>query len=106
MPSKTSEHPSSAWTFASPTSKRSSLSSPERHSTTVTSGNGGRNEPARRRRKSLREAHERLPREDNDVLHACVPDHPDPCFRYDLHERGQRELPPLRAGPRPVEIFQ
>ena len=33
---------------------------------------------------------QRLPREDNDVLRACVPDHPDTCFRHDLHGPGQR----------------
>src|SRR4030042_3204608 len=106
MPSRTPGRRCSAWTFASTTSKRSFLSSPARRSAKDPSGERGRNEPARRRRKSLRETYERLPREDNDVLRACVPDNPDTCFRHDLHGPGQRELPPLRAGPRPVEIFR
>ena len=49
---------------------------------------GCRNEPTRHRGKSRREHQELLPREVRDVLHDCVPDHPDPRVRHDFHEPG------------------
>ncbi len=91
----------SAWTFESPTSKRSSLSSPARRFTKARPGERGRNESARHRRKSRREHQELLPREDRNVLHVCVPDTPDTRVRHYFQGPGELKLQPLRAGPRP-----
>ena len=50
-------------------------------------GGKGVDQPASRRRKSRRERHELLPREDRHVLHHCLPDTPDTRVRHHFQDQ-------------------